>query len=373
MEHRFRNFVLLLAAIGLLMQSCSFFSNPNEAGSVGELQINVRFAGTPAAPVEEASIARAGQAQSSPQQAIDRIVIVVFKHFEFQDHDQFPDREILRQEIPVGDNRVIRAALQVPLQNDELNCFIVRIGAFEHTISLYSGEDVACFNEDNKSVSLTILLQPAAFRVNFPFENVTSTNNRVTNFSLQVQDAAVTDLEIMAESAMQRLPLGNLTFFNHPIIAFGDTTTVRLRAFFNQEFRGELQRRIVYTGRRADVLVVLVWDQPVDLDLEIIHPLNPRLPITPAAPGDSVGGRGLLILNDANGFGPEVYEWRDALLVTQGNISINVRRLANVAASGRIYVMMRENLKPKDVQVIPFAFQLTDQPVQTITQITWPP
>lgn len=361
MNRFFQHLLLVAASIGLAIQGCSFFAGPQEAESFGELQINIRFA-------------TAKESLLSSPQAIDRVTIVILKHSELQEPGQL-EREVVRKEILVGENRIVRAVLQVPLQKDEINCFIVRVLAFEQRTLLYSGEDIPCFSEGRKNLTATILMQPVTFRINFPFENITFSQNRMTNFSVQIQDSTLTDLEVTADSIRQRLPVQTVGFFNHPIMLFGDTTVIRVRALRNQEFRGEVLRRVIYAGVPADVLAALVWDQPVDLDLEIVNPLRATISAATSL-GDSVNGNGVLRATDKDGFGPEVYEWRANGRPVNGLFQILVRRPPNnlAPASGRLYVFLREKQILQRRQIINFAFTPQDTgPTKAILQLTWPP
>jgi hypothetical protein len=380
--------LLAAAAVGIFIPGCSFFTGPDEADVFGELQINVRFAGADSSTTTgQANLTQdhslpAKAAQPTLPQAIDHVVVVILKNPEYRgpDFGQMQEREILRKEIPVGADRVVRAVLQVPLEKEEQhNCFIVRILAFEQRTPLYSGQDIPCFSKEKRQATANILMQPISFRV-FPLEDISLSNDRIKNFSVQVQDTALTDIVVEADSILQKLPVQSLTqvpgLFSHPVMLFGDTTLIRIKAFNKDTSRGEILRRVVYTDTaKADVLVALVWDQPVDLDLEIFNPLLPQTLISAATPGDRVDGVGLLRLNDTDGFGPEVYEWREVGRIVRGQFQFQVRRqVVNANASGQLHIFLREGKITQRHRAVPFSFTPQDTgPVKIIDLQQWPP
>jgi hypothetical protein len=151
---------------------------------------------------------------------------------------------------------------------------------------------------------------------------------------------------------------------------FGDETLVRVRALRNRDFVAEEKRRIIYTGPSADVLVAMVWDQAVDLDLEIFNPFQQL--VSPTAPGDSVGGSGIMQASDKDGFGPEVYEWRANNRILRGLFQMHVRKRTNTAATvnGNVYVFLRERQIQSRPQIFPFAVAPLDS-VLAMPSVTW--
>ncbi|MGH7455359.1 MAG: hypothetical protein ACRENG_28660, partial [bacterium] len=111
----------------------------------------------------------------------------------------------------------------------------------------------------------------------------------------------------------------------------------------------------VFTGQKSDILVALVWDQLLDLNLEIQTPLQQI--VSAIAPGDSVGGR--LVLPDGDGYGPEVYEWRVNSILQRGQFAVRVaRQRADLGrpASGRVYILLRERQNLPIRRMVPFSF-----------------
>lgn len=340
--------LLLLAAASLATPGCSFFTGPDEA-HFGDLQINIRFAGA----TNSGEAAKSGML-ASPQ-ALDRLVVTVFE-YSFQDTrgNQFSERELLRREFRLGAERQLQTVIQVPLENPEISCFRVVVRAFEGALLLYSGEDRnVCFDEKNKRSQAEVVLNPEAFRLN----GLAPTNNpRVYTLTGQVQDTTVTRVEIvMADSVKITLPVPGILFSN-PVMLFGDNTLIKVSAYSGAVFRGETSRRVAFTGPKSDILVVLVWDQTLDLNLEIQTPL-PQQIVSAAAPGDSVIGR--LILPDGDGYGPEIYEWRVNSILQRGQFVVRVARQRvdlGRPASGRVYVLLRERQNLPIRRTVPFVF-----------------
>ncbi|MGH7455657.1 MAG: hypothetical protein ACRENG_30155, partial [bacterium] len=326
--------LLLLAASSLVTPGCSFFTSPDE-GRFGDLQINIRFAGA-----TNSGEAAKSEMLVSPQ-ALDRLVVIVFE-YSFQDTrgNEFLERELLRREFRLGAERQLQTVIQVPLENPEISCFRVVVRAFEGALQLYSGEDPnVCFDEENRRTQADVLLDPEAFRLQLS-NNLPPLSSRFFTLTGQVRDTTVTRIEIvMADSVMMTLPvLGSL--FSNPVMLFGDNTLIKVSAYSGLTFRGEASRRVAFTGQKSDILVALVWDQLLDLNLEIQTPLQQI--VSAIAPGDSVGGR--LVLPDGDGYGPEVYEWRVNSILQRGQFAVRVaRQRADLGrpASGRVYILLR--------------------------------
>ena len=226
------------------------------------------------------------------------------------------------------------------------------------------------FDEKIKRVAAEIQLEPVAFRLLLS-EIIPPTNNRLITLTGLSQDSSVTEFEIIADSVNVRFPVQRGGAFANPVMLLGNNTLVRAIAYRGGEFYGEASRQVTYTGRRADVLVALVWDQGVDLDLEVLNPLQQI--ISAAAPGDSVGGSGRLQVSD-NGYGPEVYEWRSAR-ITAGPFVVRVTRprLNPPPASGRVYVYFREGQLLQSRRIFHFEFKPQDtQLTQTVFNFVWP-
>jgi hypothetical protein len=120
------------------------------------------------------------------------------------------------------------------------------------------------------------------------------------------------------------------------------------------------------------VLIALVWSEPVDLDLEVQNPLQQI--ISAAARGDSVGGNGFMQITD-DGYGPEVFEWRQSARIPSGPFSVRVSRprVGLPLASGKVYVFFREGQAQQGIQSFKFEFKQGDtQLVQNVYNFTWP-
>ncbi len=369
--HCFYRPLLLLAAWGLVAAGCSFFTNPEEATSLGELQINIRFANLLQPDSEAATIAKTG-ARASPQ-AIDRVVVIVLARSASQTPDtRLLERELIRREFRLDNNRQLQAVIQVPLENAGKNCFRVVVQALQDVALLYSGQDIPCFDEKNKRLVANIVLEPEAFDLNI-LNNDLLNGSRTFVLSGTLKDTTtLTEVEITAANVSVKFPVRGFTLFNNPVMLFGDTTLVRVIAWRQKESRGEATRRVIYTGRKSDMLVAMTWDQPVNLDLAINTPLQQI--ITVNNPTDSVDVLGKVVLSDADGFGPEVYEWRNSLQL-QGLFSVRVRRTQLTApVTGRVYVFLREGQKGLQRQLPAATFQLNPQDREIeVTTIQWPP
>lgn len=344
-----RLFQILLAAGLFMAPGCGFFTGPDEA-RFGDLQINIRFAGT----TNSGEAAKRGMV-TSPQ-ALDRIVVIVFE-YSFQDapDNEFFDRELIRREFRLGAERQLQATIQVPLENPEFNCFRVVVRAFQGNLLLYSGEDPSvCFDEENKSTQANILLDPLAFSLFVPG----SSGTRLVTLSGTAQDTTITEFEIVADSVRVRIPVQNRSFVN-PIMLFGDNTLIRMIAYRDGESSVQALRQVTYTGPKSDVLVVLVWDQLVDLNLEILNPRQ-RL-ISALDPGDDIDGR--LLPSTGSGYGPEVFEWRTNSTLTGGQFAVNVSRpraTLGSSLSGRVYYLRGERTSSLRREVYPFTFEPTE-------------
>lgn len=341
--------LLLLAALSMFTPGCSFFTSPDE-GRFGDLQINIRFAGA----TNSGAAAKSGML-ASPQ-ALDRLVVIVFE-YSFQDtrDNEFLERELLRREFRLGTERQLQTVIQVPLENPEISCFRVVVRAFEGAVLLYSGEDPnVCFDEKNRQRQADVQLDPEAFRLQLS-NNPPPLNSRFFTLTGQVRDTTITRVEIvMADTVRITLPvLGS--FFSNPVMLLGDNTLIKVSAYSGSAFRGETSRRVAFTGRKSDILIALVWDQLIDLNLEIQNPLQQI--VSAAAPGDSVGGR--LILPDGDGYGPEIYEWRvnSGLRVGQFVVRVSRQRVdLGRPASGRVHIFLRESENLPIRRSVPFVF-----------------
>ncbi len=359
--------LLLLAVLSVVTPGCSFFTSPDE-GRFGDLQINIRFAGA----TNSGAAAKSGML-ASPQ-ALDRLVVIVFE-YSFQDMRGNGDleRELLRREFRLGAERQLQTVIQVPLENPEISCFRVVVRAFEGALLLYSGEDPnVCFDEENRRTQAEVLLDPEAFRLQLS-NDLPPINSRVFALNGQVRDTALTQIKIvMADSVTVIFPVLGQSFSN-PVMLFGSNSLIKVSAFRGNEFRGEASRRITYTGRPADVLVALVWNEPVNLDLEVQNPLQQV--ISAQVPGDSVGGNGVLQITDNNGYGPEVFEWRQSTRIQSGPFSVRVvrPRINPPAATGKVYMLFREGQARQSIRSSSFEFKQQDTALSIdIPGFTWP-
>lgn len=355
-------FLVFLGA--LIFQNCGYLAEPE---NFGEVEINLHFAnaGHAAAPLAKANAALS-------LQAVDRVVVIVRENIESFATERPRTRDLVRKEFRLGNDRTLKATIAVPLQNADGNFFDLQIQAFQGLALLYSGEEFIFFDAKTRQVTAQIQLEPVAFRLSLP-TNIPPTANRLLSLIGQAQDTSVTALEIIADSVRVKFPVQRGGFFTNPVMLLGNTTLVRTLAYRGNEFYGEATRQVTYTGRKADVLIALVWEQAVDLDLEI---LNPREQLISAlAPGDSVGGSGRLQISDKDGYGPEVFEWRSARIPT-GVFFIRVaRQRLNLLqpASGRVYVYFREGQLTQSRQIFRFEFKPQDTALsQNIFSFTWP-
>jgi len=341
-------FLIVLCGFIILVQSCGFFNDPE---TFGELHINIRFAGDNSAATTGKSLPK--ENSTLAPQAVDRIVVIVREYAGEETPNRLFDRVVVRKEIRLGNDRQLREVIEVPLQNAGVNYFDLRIEAFDRLALLYSGGDILFFDEKNRRVTANVLLEPTAFRLFTP-ANIPPVINRVITLSGQA-DTSVTDIEMIADSVDIKFPVQQGGVFSNPIMLFGDNTLVRVIAYRGMENIGETSRQVTYTGRKSDILIALVWDQPIDLNLEILNPLQQV--ISAAAPGDSVNGS--LILPDANGYGPEIYEWRRNTVLQIGQFLVRVSRSRTnllQPASGRVYVFLRERQNLPIRRILPFTF-----------------
>ena len=354
----------LVIGWALFFQSCGYLAGPE---GVGEVQINLRFTHE-----DPAAVSFLKTKQPVSLQAVDRVVVIVRENIESLNVNRVLARDVVRKEFRLGNDRTLKTTIEVPLQNAGVNYFDLQIQAFQGLALLYSGQDFIFFDEKIKQVTAAIQLEPVAFRLFIP-TTIPPTSNRLFTLSGQVQDSSITELEIIADSVNVRFPVQRGAAFANPVMLLGNTTTVRTLAYRGQEFYGEASRQVIFTGRKADVLVALVWDQPIDLNLEILNPLQQIISAT--APGDSVGGSGRLQINDNDGYGPEVFEWRSSTRILTGPFLIRVARpRANPQpASGKVYVYFREGQLTQSRRIFSFEFKPQDsQFLQNIFNFTWP-
>ncbi len=247
----------------------------------------------------------------------------------------------------------------------------MRVQALDGQTSLYSGEDFPCFELQNRRAAANILLEPVAFRLQLS-NDIPPVNSRFFTLNGQA-DTTITQIQIvMADSVMVTFPVLGQTFSN-PVMLFGNSSVVKVSAFSGKNFRGETSRRVTYTGRRADVLIVLVWNEPVDLDLEVQNPLQQIISVI--TPGDSVGGNGLLQINDKDGYGPEVYEWRQSSRIPSGPFAVRVvrPRVGLPVATGKVYMLFRESQTQQSIRSFTFAFGPQETTLfKDIPGFTWP-
>lgn len=354
----------LVIGWALIFQSCGYLAEPE---GFGEVQINLRFTNE-----NDTAAALSKKSSELSLQAVDRVVVIVRENIESATLNRVLDRDVVRKEFRLGNDRTLKTTIEVPLQNADVNYFDLQIQAFQGLALLYSGQDFIFFDEKIKRVTAAIQLEPVAFRLFIP-TTIPPTSNRLFTLTGQVQDTSVTELEIIADSVNVRFPVQRGGAFANPVMLLGNNTLVRTLAYRGQEFYGEAARQVTYTGRKADVLVALVWDQAVDLDLEILNPLQQIISAT--APGDSVGGSGRLQINDNDGYGPEVFEWRSSTRILTGPFLIRVaRQRANPQpASGRVYVYFREGQLTQSRRIFRFEFKPQDTLLsQNVFNFTWP-
>lgn len=346
----------LALSLVLCLSACSFFA-PNEPETFGDLQLTLQLP------------ERASDFVLNKAQALDRVLIVIS---EAEGNQNPRGREIARREFFLGNARSLRAALRVPLRKDSDNCLLAEVMIFDRLDLLYNGQGFPCFRIGERNVSTQINLETAAFFIAQPIEPLTTTATRLTPISIFLRDTTITHFEIITDSVRAVVTPGarSSNFVTAQAFVFGDTTDVKIRAWRNLDFKGEAQRRFVYTGPQASVLVAMTWNSLADFDLEIINPAQQI--ISPSAPGDSINGA--LILPDANGFGPELFEWRQNPRLSQGTFTINARRsLGNLIGSGNVYVYLREGQAPQRLTVVPFDFKPTDTPLfKAIHSFNWP-
>jgi len=359
--------LLLLAALSMFTPGCSFFTSPDDS-RFGDLQINIRFAGA----TNSGAAAKSGML-ASPQ-IIDRVVVIVRERSVNQRTGNGPlGRELIRRNFPLSADGQLRAVIQVPLENAGANCFTVGVEVFEGLILLYSGEDPeVCFDEKNRRTQADVLLDPLALDLLNISGNDLPNFERTFTLEVMVKDSTVTDIEISSANVSIRFPVQPFTIFNNPVLLWGDTTLVHVIALRRNRSSVEAMRRIIHTDRKSDMIVALTWDQRVDLDLAITTPLLQV--ITGSNSIDSVDVQGKIVQEDPDGFGPEVYEWRNGLNL-QGTFSVKVRRPVGVAATGRVYVFLREGQKGLQQQLPPVSFQFNAQDRETekeVIPIQWP-
>jgi hypothetical protein len=347
-----------LLGFALLVSACSFFS-PNEPEAFGDLRLALQFPeSAPGFSLNKA-------------QALDRVLIVISE----PESPQNPNgREIARREFLIGNERSVRVALRVPLRKDIDNCFTAEVTIFDRLDLLYTGQGFPCFGPGQRSASAQIDLETAAFFVAQPLAALTTTSTRLTPITVQLRDSTITHFEIVTDSVRALVStLGRRAdLITTPAFVLGDTSTVKIRAWRNLDFKGEAHRGFVYTGPKADVLIAMTWNSPSDFDLEVINPVQQAISVN--APGDSVGGSGFLVLSDANGFGPELFEWRQSARITQGTFTINARRSAgNLLGAGNVYVYLREGRANQSLRVAPFDFKLLElELIKQVHVLTWP-
>ncbi len=353
------------AAAILSAAGCSLF-DPQAPEAFGDMQINVRFAEANGNAVGPSSAILSQPNRSAPAQALDRFVIIVS---EYAPQQEQRGREIVRREIFVDANGQARAVVRVPLREQELNYFNVAVQAFERLNLLYAGQSFVSFAGNNKSAAVDILLQPEAFSTSLPAD-LSSQPNRILSSQAVARDSSVTDFSFAGNDIGVTVPVGRANQVVNSIFLWGDTTVVRVAAWQNRIFRGEVKRRLRYSGLPANILVAGVWNQPVNFDLEIVNPLQQR--ISALSPGDAIDSNGLMQITDAT-FGPEVYEWRTGQIVS-GPFIVNVTRPnAGVIGNGTVYLIRREGLPQQSVDPIPFEFRLLDtQNTKQVFSFTWP-
>lgn len=356
-----RSFIIGLA---LFFGACSFFS-PQEPEAFGEVQINLQL------PAEDPSSNRATLITQKKSAVLERVLIILYAF----NNDQNPrGRELARRDLLIGNERTLRTALRVPLRSGSENCFVAEVSIFDRTDLLYSGQGFPCFALGEKSASAEITLQSAAFDVFQPFAPITPTNTRLVPIGMQLRDSTITHFEIITDSVRTLVSAAGrrADLITTQTFVFGDTTNVKIRAWRNLDFKGEVHRRFVYTGSKSDVLIAMTWNTSANFDLEVINPAQRA--VSALAQGDSVGGTGFLVLDNAAGFGPEIFEWRQSPRLNQGTFTINARRsVGNLIGAGTVYVYLREGQATQNLRIVPFSFTLLDTPLfKQVYTFAWP-
>lgn len=354
----------MLIALALFLGACSFFS-PQEPEAFGEVQINLQL------PAEGPSPNGAASFTQKKSAVLERVLIILYAF----DNDQNPrGRELARRDLLIGNERTLRTAVRVPLRAGSENCFVAEVSIFDHTDLLYSGQGFPCFALGEKNASAEITLQAAAFDVFQPFAPITPTNTRLVTMGVQLRDSTITHFEIITDSVRALVPAAGRRagLITTQTFVLGDTTNVKIRAWRNLDFKGEVNRRFVYGGPKSDVLIAMTWNSTSNFDLEVINPAQRAVSVL--AQGDSVGGSGLLILGNAAGYGPEIFEWRQSPRLNQGTFTINARRsVGSLVGAGVVYVYLREGQATQNLSIVPFSFTLLDTPLfKQVHTFAWP-
>jgi hypothetical protein len=348
----------------LLLNGCCFFQ-PQEPETFGDLQINIRFA----EPNGKASLGNTSPLSKAnwpaQTQALDRFVIAIFTYTPQLEE---AGNELVRREVYIGEDGRVRAALRVPLRATEPdNYFLAEVQGFEQFNLIYSGSDLFQFDATTKTATVNILLQPVAFFAAF---NPQPNSARLVLGQAFASDSSLTAFDFEGNGIGVTIPVGRANQALNPILLWGDTTTVRVRAWRNSIFQGEVKQRFSYPGTPADVLAVCTWNQPVNFDLEITNPQQQT--ISETSPGDAPDASGVMQATD-NTYGPEVFEWRVGR-ITSGPFVFNVvRQNSAVIGNGTVYVIRRERALLQTVDAIPFEFRPTDtQNTKQVFSFAWP-
>ncbi|MGH7493545.1 MAG: hypothetical protein ACREOO_14300 [bacterium] len=349
--------------LNLFLSGCGLF-NPQEPEAFGDLQVNVRFAelSRNGSTVQTADLVKENWPVQA--QALDRFVITISAYVPQLEQ---LGQELVRREIFIGEDRRVRAAVRVPLRGGEESFFMAEVQGFERFNLIYSGSDVFQFDASTRTATVDVALQPVAFFASFSSQ---PNSPRFVLGQAFASDSLLTTFDFSGNGIGVTVPVGRASQALNPILLWGDTTTVRVRAWRNLIFQGESSQRFSYAGPPADVLAVCTWNQPLNFDLEIINPQ--QQPISEASPGDVPNGSGVMQATD-NSYGPEVFEWRVGRM-TSGPFIVNVvRQNLTETGNGTVYVIRRERTQQQTIEAIPFEFRLIDvQNTKQVFSFNWP-
>src|SRR5262245_11219741 len=279
--------ILCCTSLSLFLNGCSLF-NPQQPESFGDLQVNVHFGESSQSGFVVKGTHSVKENSPAQVQALDRFVVTISAYIPQQ---EALGQELVRREILIGEDRRLRAAVRVPLHGAEENFFLAQVQGFERFNLIYSGSDVFQFDTSTRTATVDIALQPVAFFASFSAQ---PNNPRLVLGQAFASDSLLTTFEFEGNGIGVTVPVGRASQALNPILLWGDSTNVRVRAWRNLIFQGESSQRFTYAGPPADIMAVCAWNQPLNFNLEIINPQQQS--ISEVSPGDVPNGSGVMVV-----------------------------------------------------------------------------
>jgi len=346
--------------------------------------LTVRCGRQPAAPEQKGTLVLRvlfdHDAGSLPKgnTAIDQVTVTVRRFGDEQPGQAHAEGPIvLQQDLAIvvrAEGRFAEGTLKVPLEDREVNCFLVVVDAKERGAIVFTGSTTVCFYAGESSTQpVTVYVH----RVGVPTVRISSpANNSTVDRRVVTVTGTIDDPTIRVALLILNNNISNPQFvavladtFRNEVILSPGKNTIRVEAT-NEAGTGFDEITVDFIGPAADIRVTLTWDTPnTDLDLWVTDPNQERVYFE--HPVSEIGGE--LDDDDIDGYGPENFTLVQGKAI-RGIYLVQVDYFSgSIPTNARITVTLREGSANQQVtQYGPHLFQSSSDSVWTVTRIQWP-